>query len=120
VCSSIQASILMSMNGNVGKRGGQLCTLLGACSGQLPETCWLSNGVANNSLVGKLDACTREGITGGMLVAGIEPAGSFPKGLCRSAADCGDPGLTCSKDAAVIRSHCTCNSGEDKCEGLGR
>ena len=120
VCTSIQASILMSMDGNLGKRGGQLCTLLGACSKQLPETCWLTNAAAIDPLFGKLDACTREGITAGTLVAGIEPAGALPTGYCRTAEDCGNPGFTGSKDPAVTKKQCSCSGGEDACEVLGR
>ena len=120
MCTSIRDSILSGMGGNLGRRAGGLCMILGACPKQLPDACWLTNGAVSTPLIGRLDTCTLEGVTGGTAVTGIVAAGTLPNRKCRATVDCGGAGFFCSMDVGITSRQCSCTAGEDTCEMLGR
>ena len=71
-------------------------------------------------MLGRLDLCTAQGVSGGSAVPGISPTGNLPAGACRTTSDCGSSTLMCSMDTLVTQRHCTCSSGRDSCEMVGR
>jgi hypothetical protein len=74
LCREISSAIAFSYQGNLGKRAGALCSRLGNCTDDLltaGSTCTL---VASTQLSGRLDLCTREGVTGATGVSGVASA----------------------------------------------
>ncbi len=129
-CLAVQRTILESTNGNVGRRAGALCSLLGPCSGQAAAKCTFRvqgsgfDSGAEPLPEGPLDQCTAEGVSGGSqlqveLPAGAVTASTAPAGTCFQDADCPGQGTLCNReDHSVLV--CGCSGGLDSCTPAGR
>jgi hypothetical protein len=58
----------------LGKRAGALCYRLGNCTDELLAASSSCTLVASTQLSGRLDVCTREGVSGATSVAGVASA----------------------------------------------
>jgi hypothetical protein len=122
LCSSIQAEIQSSASGNLGKRAGALCRVLGDCNpSQFGLTCSLAytgdGALSATDPVGVLDLCTSEGTSTGSAVPGVKADFALASGRCLTSADCGSTSLMCSM--AVTTQQCTCAAGKDTCVAVG-
>lgn len=121
LCEAVAQDIRNSVNGNLGKRAGALCSRLQRCSHNGLNTCQLSVRMAGQLTIrkGMLDQCTVEGILGGT------PTDAGPPALagqsCFQDDDCPQRSV-CEFDASNngSYSHCYCSGGEDKCIRRGR
>jgi hypothetical protein len=135
-CRSVGSMVGSSLNGNGGKRAGQLCMWLGKCD---PATLGLvmpaslvaaSNApattaapqcvitISNSSLMGLPDLCTQQGVAFGAPVPGIAATSATPAGRCRTGGDC-PQGTVCSREPSDVASVCSCDRGRDTCSKLG-
>jgi hypothetical protein len=132
LCLLAQRRIIESANGNVGRRAGALCTLLGPCSRQAAATCTFSSPAMGGTtlpaaaglLQGSLDQCTVEGVEGGRqlpveLPEGAVSEASAPAGTCTQDSDCPGQGRVCNMaDHATLV--CGCSGGVDSCTLAGQ
>jgi hypothetical protein len=75
-CDRVDRAIRSSLRGNLGRRLGGVCRLLGECDAALANnnTCVLTVSGRN----GTLSECLREGVSTGTAVAGITTGGYLP------------------------------------------
>lgn len=125
-CSAVMNATLSSVNGNVGKRAGLICTMLGECEPQRFEaTCDLGSA-SPPILDGDIDLCKPEGTKPsestipGVAAAGINITTAM-QGYCYNSTNGYCPaGQECAKDqpgvTALKRCFCGNTTGLDTCE----
>jgi hypothetical protein len=76
-CDRVDKAIRSSLRGNLGRRLGGVCRLLGECDAVLANnnTCVLTVSGRN----GTLSECLQEGVSAGTAVAGITTGGCLPR-----------------------------------------
>lgn len=68
-CDKVDSAIRASLRGNLGKRVGSICRVLGECDAALATN--TSCVLTADGKTAQLSECLREGVTSGTAVAGI-------------------------------------------------
>lgn len=127
-CATAHSMIMNSVNGNIGRRAGQICAALQQCAPSGPDCSVVLSSVIGDSSVQvnlqHLDKCTVEGIpvqNGGsyvpQVIESLELAGG---GNCSTPSDCGEPEhYTCSTAPSQLLCQCNPVTGTDTCQKFG-
>jgi hypothetical protein len=128
LCARVGERIQGSAEGNLGKRAGAICSLLGSCSGNAAANSCSGSGFTANStsgaaaLTGNVDQCTVEGVQGGAelyLSSRPVPVQQVPElDLCLRDIDCPRAGQVCKRQGAGTLV-CGCSNGVDVCQTYG-
>jgi hypothetical protein len=81
-CSRVERAIAASYKGNLGRRVGGLCRMLGECDAQLAnnQSCVLQS----RDKSGALSECLVDGVSSGSPVAGIASSGAYFQQCCQA------------------------------------
>jgi hypothetical protein len=122
-CVSVADRVQASMAGNLGRRAGAVCSLLGPCSSSASTAnCTFIAPAVGVVRPGHLDKCTIEGIAGGRQLDPLGEAATeeeaLAAGLCLQDDDCEGAGHVCSTlgNETLV---CGCYEGVDSCQHYG-
>jgi hypothetical protein len=130
LCARVGERIQASAEGNLGRRAGSICSMLGACSRDAIASCSAFTAPAfegrpgnlTTNLTGTLDLCTIEGVQGGaplfLSTKPVPPQQVKELGLCLQDGDCPEAGQVCHRQGAGTQV-CGCAGGVDVCQSYG-
>jgi hypothetical protein len=130
LCARVGERIQASAEGNLGRRAGSICSMLGACSSGSTSSCGgftvpTFEGKPGNltaNLTGALDLCTIEGVENGtalyLSTKPVPPQQVKELELCLQDGDCPKAGQVCHRQGAGTQV-CGCAGGADVCQSYG-